>query len=124
MVMIQGGDVKYIESPDLLPKARFILPVYATETGYVKNIDADMVGSLAIYLGAGRMSDSNKIDNTSGIVLQKKIGSEVKVGETVAYVHANDENKAISAVKNLSDAFKYSDKSVNVKSRVLETYGI
>ena len=120
MVMIQGGDVKYIESPDLLPKARFILPVYATETGYVKNIDADM----AIYLGAGRMSDSNKIDNTSGIVLQKKIGSEVKVGETVAYVHANDENKAISAVKNLSDAFKYSDKSVNVKSRVLETYGI
>lgn len=36
-----------------------------------------MVGSLARYLGAGRMNEENEIDNTAGIVLEKKIGEEV-----------------------------------------------
>jgi pyrimidine-nucleoside phosphorylase len=83
-----------------------------------------MVGSIARYLGAGRMNDVNEIDNTAGIVLEKKMGDEVTVGETIAYIHANDEEKANGAIKNLSDAFLYSKKPIYVKSRVLEVYGI
>ena len=120
----QGGDTTYIENPDKFPVAKYILPVYATETGFIKEIDAELVGDLARYLGAGRMSDNNEIDNTSGIVFEKKIGDEVKVGEIIAYVHANDENRAIAATKNLPDAYKYSNKPVIAKSRVLEMYGI
>lgn len=124
LVEAQGGDITYIENPDKFPKAKYILPVYSTETGYIKEIDAEMVGDLARYLGAGRMNDNNEIDNTSGFVFEKKIGDEVKVGEVLAYVHANDESKAISAVKNLADAYKYSSKVVIAKSRVLDIYGI
>ena len=83
-----------------------------------------MVGDLARYLGAGRMNDNNEIDNTSGFVFEKKIGDEVKVGEIIAYVHANDENKAISATKNLLEVYKFSDKKVMTKSRILDIYGI
>ena len=122
--MLSGGNIDYINSPDKLPKAKFILPVYATDTGFVKQIDADMVGSLARYLGAGRLNEDNEIDNTAGIILEKKMGDEVSVGEIVAYIHANDEEKAKSAVTNLADAFIYSGKPVAVKSRVLEVYGI
>jgi pyrimidine-nucleoside phosphorylase len=70
------------------------------------------------------MSEESKIDNTAGIVLEKKIGDSVSVGEIIAYVHANDEEKANSAVKNLADAYLYSKKEITVKSRVLEIYGI
>ena len=122
--MHNGGDAKYLENPNLFAKAKFIIPVYASTVGYISEIDADICGSLARYIGAGRMNDENEIDNTAGIEIKKKIGDFVKSGEAVAYVHTNDETKAKSAVKNLTEAFKYSDKPVKPRSRILEAYGI
>lgn len=124
LVEVQGGDISYLDSPDKFPQAKYVLPVYSTENGYIKEIDAELVGDLARYLGAGRMNNNNEIDNTSGFVFEKKIGDEIKVGEILAYVHANDESKAISAVKNLVDAYKFSEKKVMAKSRILDIYGI
>ena len=98
--------------------------MFASDSGYISKIDADICGSIARYLGAGRMKDQNEIDNTAGLVIKKKIGDEVKVGEIIAYVHTNDESKASGAVKNLAEAFEYSEKPIKVKSRVLEMYGI
>lgn len=111
MVIAQGGNPEYLESPDKLPKARIILPVFATDSGYISKIDADICGSIARYVGAGRINDENEIDNTAGLVIQKKIGDAVQVGEVIAYVHTNDESKAEGAVKNLADAFEYSRKT-------------
>ena len=122
--MLKVGNPEYIDNPDKLPKAKFILPVFASNSGFISRIDADICGSIARYLGAGRMKDQNEIDNTAGLVIKKKIGDEVKVGEIVAYVHTNDESKANGAVKNLAEAFEYSEKPIKVKSRVLEMYGI
>lgn len=124
MVIAQNGDVEFLESPDLFPEAKYIIPVYADHDGFIESIDADYVGSLARFLGAGRMDDESKIDNTAGIVIEKKIGDPVKIGEVLAYVHANNEEKASGAVKNLGDAFIYTNKPMKIKSRVLEIYGI
>lgn len=124
MVIAQGGNPEYIESPDRLPKAKMVLPVFATNSGYISRIDADICGSIARYIGAGRMNDEHEIDNTAGLAIQKKIGDEVQVGEVIAYVHTNDKSKAEGAVKNLADAFEYSEKPIKIKSRVLEMYGI
>ena len=92
--MLKVGNPEYIDNPDKLPKAKFILPVFASNSGFISRIDADICGSIARYLGAGRMKEQNEIDNTAGLVIKKKIGDEVKVGEIVAYVHTNDESKA------------------------------
>ena len=70
------------------------------------------------------MKNENEIDNTAGLVIEKKIGDQVQVGEVIAYLHTNDETKAQGAVKNLADAFEYSEKPIKVHSRVLEMYGI
>ncbi|MBR1539928.1 MAG: hypothetical protein IJ629_01915 [Clostridia bacterium] len=122
--MLSGGDPEYIDNPNRFPKAKMILPVFATNSGYITKIDADICGSIARYIGAGRMKDEHEIDNTAGLTIQKKIGDEVQVGEVIAYVHTNDESKAEGAVKNLADAFEYSDKPIKFRSRVLEMYGI
>ena len=100
------------------------MPVFAKKDGYISKIDADVCGSIARYLGAGRMKEQNEIDNTAGLVIEKKIGDKVQADEIIAYVHTNDESKAKGAVKNLAEAFEYSEKPVKTKSRVLEIYGI
>ena len=100
-----------------------ILPVFATKSGYIEKIDADICGSVARYIGAGRMNDEKEIDNTAGLIIEKKIGDEVKSGEVIAYVHMNDENKVEGTIKNLVDAFEYSDRPFKAKSRILEIYG-
>ena len=121
MVACQGGDITYIEDPNAFSKAQYIVPVYATEAGTIEKIDADMVGSIARYLGAGRMNDESEIDKTAGIVLEKKIGQSVQAGGVLAYIHTNDENKVLGATQNLKDAFKITEKKVQVpKSRVVE----
>lgn len=124
MVIAQGGNADFLDNIDKFPKAKLILPVRATNSGYISKIDADMCGSIARYIGAGRMSENSEIDNTAGIVIQKKIGSQVQNGEILAYVHLNDEGKAEGCVKNLADAFQYSIKPLKVKSKMLEMYGI
>ena len=49
MVQAQGGDVEFVEDPELLDKSKYIMPVLATEAGTVEAIDADMVGSIARF---------------------------------------------------------------------------
>lgn len=120
MVAAQGGEIEFVEDPELLEKSKYIMPVLATEAGTVEAIDADMVGSIARYLGAGRMQDSGKINRTAGITINKKIGDNVTVGETLAYIHTDEDSKINGTTQNLKEAFKITNKKLNMKSRVLE----
>lgn len=120
MVEAQGGDIRYVEDPEMFERSKFIMPVLATETGTVESIDTDIVGSIAIYLGAGRMKKEGDINRTSGITLNKKIGDMVMVGETLAYVHTDEENKINGTTQQLREAFKITSKKINTSSRVLE----
>ncbi len=120
MVTAQNGDIDYVDDPELLKKSKYIMPVLATESGTVESIDTDMVGSIAIYLGAGRMQEEDKINRSAGITIKKKIGDTVMVGETLAYIHTDDEKKVNSTTQNLKDAFKITNKKINFKSEILE----
>ncbi|MCR5186611.1 MAG: thymidine phosphorylase [Clostridia bacterium] len=120
MVAAQGGNTKYIDNPELFKKSKFVMPVLSTESGTVEAIDADMVGSIAYYLGAGRMKDEEDISRTAGIILNKKIGESVTVGETLAYVHTDEEDKLNGTTQNLAQAYSITTKKINFKSRILE----
>ena len=120
MVASQYGSLEYIDNVEKFPVAKHIIPVYSTDNGFIERIDADIVGSIARYLGAGRMSKDSEINRTAGIELKKKIGSEVKSGDILAYIHTDDDTKVMGATQNLKDAFKLSAKKVVAKSKVLE----
>lgn len=120
MIATQGGDTEYIEDPELFERSKYIMPVLSTETGTVEEIDADIVGSIAVYLGAGRMKDEGKINRTAGITLNKKIGDQVTVGETLAYIHTDEDTKINGTTQNLKEAFKITNKRINFNSRILE----
>lgn len=120
MVASQYGSLEYIDNVEKFPVAKNVIPVYSTEDGFVERIDADIVGSIARYLGAGRMNKDSEINRTAGIELKKKIGDEVKTGDILAYIHTDDDSKVMGATQNLKDAFKLTTKKVIVKSKVLD----
>lgn len=90
----QGGDASVVDDPTKLPTAAYQIEVPAKEAGYVTKIAAENVGLAAMILGAGRATKESDIDLAVGIVLHKKIGDAVKVGESLATIHANSADVA------------------------------
>ncbi|PIC66204.1 pyrimidine-nucleoside phosphorylase [Sporosarcina sp. P21c] len=93
----QGGDTSVIDDVSKLPTAKYKIDVPAKEAGYVSAITADEIGTAAMLLGAGRATKESEIDLAVGLVLHKKIGDSVKVGESLVTIHSNTED--IESVK-------------------------
>ena len=91
MVSYQHGDVSYIDDPALFKSARIIRPVKAKTKGYIKSIDAKILGIISMKLGGGRLTKNDVIDHEVGIVLNKKIGDRCDEEDILAYIHANNE---------------------------------
>lgn len=85
----QGGDASLVDHPENLPTAPYQIQVLATESGVVAEILADSMGTAAMLLGAGRATKESTIDLAVGLVLNKKIGDRVTVGESLVTIHAN-----------------------------------
>ena len=105
LVKNQGGDVLYIEDVTKFKKAKYIKSVKIDKDGIIEKLDAQEVGKISVFLGAGRMKKEDIIEPEVGIVLEKKVGDKVNKGEIIAYVHANDEEKAEKAVNKLKEVY-------------------
>lgn len=116
----QNGDKSYIENTENFEKAKFIIPVYSEESGYISEIDAKEIGKLSVFLGAGREKKEDKIDNSVGIIFNKKVGNKVAKEEILAYIHANDVKKLEEASKKIKDIIKISKKTVTEEKVILE----
>lgn len=119
LVAKQGGDINYIVNTEKFEKAKYIIPVQAEYRGALKKVDTEMIGNISVYLGAGRMKKEDDIDFASGIVVNKRIGDVVEVGQILAYIHTNDQSKIDGAVKNLKNAFILDPKRVAKPKTIL-----
>lgn len=106
-VKAQGGNEAAVYDTGLLPQARIVTEVKAEESGFIRHIKCDEVGVCSLILGGGRENKESDIDLAVGIVLDKKPGHYVKAGETIALIHANDEEKARIAEKRLLAAYEF-----------------
>ena len=106
MVKNQGGDISFVEDTTKFKKSKYTLAVVTKKTGKVTEINAEDIGKLACYLGAGRVNKDDKIEPDVGIVLNKKVGDEVLEDDFLAYICANDENKLIEAEKRILEIYK------------------
>ena len=106
MVQNQGGDVSYLEDTTKFEKAQYIYAVVSRKQGIVNEINAEDIGKLACYLGAGRISKEDNIESNVGIILNKKVGDNVEIGDVLAYIHCNSEEKQINANENILKIYK------------------
>lgn len=106
----QGGNPAVVDNPELLPQAKYQIPIVAERDGVISEWIAHEVGIACSILGAGREKYTDDIDPAVGVVLKVKVGDKVKKGDPVVVVHSNTEN--IDEVKEkLNNAFTISDHS-------------
>ncbi len=101
LIEAQGGDASAIDDPKLLPTAPVQVEATSKVEGYVNQIDAADVGVVSMHLGGGRATKESEIDLRVGLVLHKKVGDYVNLGESLGTIHAADEISAEEAVKLL-----------------------
>lgn len=90
----QGGDPSVVDHPEKLPQAAYRIEVPAKTDGTIAEIVADEIGTAAMLLGAGRATKESSIDLAVGLMLNKKVGDSVKVGESLVTIHANQDQVA------------------------------
>ena len=122
MVKNQGGDTEYLENTSKFSRAKYIEAIKAKQSGYIQEINAEEVGKVACNLGAGRIRKEDKIDNTVGVKLCKKVSCKVEVGEELAYIYANKIEKLQTAKKELEKIIKISNNKIEEKPTILEIY--
>ncbi len=93
-VAAQGGDPTIIDQPEKLPTAAHTFAVEAKQDGYISEIIANEIGIAASLLGAGRVTKESQIDLAVGLVLNKKIGDQVRKGDSLVTIHSNREDVA------------------------------
>lgn len=91
-IKIQGGDERIVDNLDLLPTAKFNIEIKADKTGFISSVKADDIGIVAMQLGAGRKTKTDKIDFAAGVTIVKKIGDKVNKNETICILHTNIED--------------------------------
>ncbi|HHX78497.1 MAG TPA: thymidine phosphorylase [Acholeplasmataceae bacterium] len=90
MIELQGGDTRVIEDYSIFKKSINEFKVYSKTSGYIKKIDAYLIGIAASKLGAGRNKKEDNIDPAVGIKVIAKVGDKVKQDELLAIIYAND----------------------------------
>ncbi|MFK4785640.1 thymidine phosphorylase [Fusobacterium sp. MFO224] len=119
-----GGDPNLTENYSLLPMAKKEFLVRTENSGWVSGIEAEKVGKAGMVLGAGRATKKDIIDHSVGVVLNKKTGDEVEVGEVIAKIQYNDDKNLNSSIKFIKEAFKISKEKVLPKKVIFEIHTI
>ena len=104
----QGGNPAVVDNPDMLPQAKYQIEVKADQDGYIAEIDAEELGIAGMLLGAGRATKDSVLDLAAGLMLHKKIGDKVSVGDTIVTIHSNSEDVE-SSVKLIKENIKIAD---------------
>jgi thymidine phosphorylase len=115
LVRAQDGD------PDApLPEAPEVEVVRSTVDGYVSTVDAMAVGLAAWRLGAGRARKEDPVSATAGVVLRKKPGDPVSVGDPLFELRTDDPSRIATARAAADGAVVVSAAPPERQSLVLE----
>ena len=120
LINSQGGTIEEFE---LRTKAKNIIPVISTVSGYISGINIAKIREAAIYSNAIRGRTSDILDIGAGIEFCRKTGDIVKQGEILAFVHTNDDTRIQGTIQKVLESFEMSEKPVKPKSRILEIVG-
>jgi pyrimidine-nucleoside phosphorylase len=105
LVNAQGGDTTYVDDPSRFPQANCIEDVKISQSGYIAQIHARLIGEVSVLLGAGRARKEDEVDHSVGIVVHHKVGGFVNKGDVIYTLHAGNQTLLEDAKKYLQDAF-------------------
>ena len=104
MIQLQGGDAGVVDDGSRLPQAKHTVQVTSAKSGFVSAMQCEQIGTACVILGGGRERKEDSVDPAVGIVLHKKVGDTVSVGEPLATIHYNDDARAQRARQLIADS--------------------
>ncbi len=109
-VAAQGGSLRQIDEPSLFKQPLYSRDVLSPDNGYIGCMNAEMIGTASVILGAGRVKKDDPIDHSAGIILHRKTGDKVLKGEKIATLYTDDADSLPSAERLLLESISISDK--------------
>lgn len=121
LIKRQHGDIRVTEDLSLLPKSEKQFKVQSAGEGYISRLKAEIIGMAAMTLGAGREMKDSTIDPAVGVTVEKKVGDRVKMGDTLAVLHARagvSPDQIDSIKKMVSSAYEFVKDPVDLQPLV------
>ena len=120
MIDAQGGDSQVIDDESLLAIGKFTYDVTAPQDGYITHMNTEQCGIASVMLGAGRTVKDGPIDYSAGIVMHKKTGDAVRMGERIATLYASDESLFTNAAQTYLAAITIGNTAPKVVDTILD----
>ncbi|HVB42325.1 MAG TPA: thymidine phosphorylase [Streptosporangiaceae bacterium] len=118
MVAAQGGD------PDApLPAAAHVQVVPATESGWLRHLDALAVGTAAWRLGAGRARKEDPVSAGAGVICLAKPGERVRRGQPLLELRADQPGRFDGALQALASGIEIGAEPPAARAPVIERIG-
>ncbi len=119
----QGGDPKVVDDYKRLPAApnRAVFP--AERSGFIKRLDAELVGRATMVLGAGRDKVEDTVDPGVGAIVRAKTGDSVRAGDPIVELHYRDAAQLNTAMELLRSACQIGDSPPETPALILDTIG-
>ena len=83
-------------------------------------MNTEQCGIASVMLGAGRTVKDGPIDYSAGIIMHKKTGDTVRVGESIATLYASDESLLANAGKTYLEAIAFGETAPVVVDTILD----
>jgi len=119
----QGGDERVVGDYGSLPTAPNRTTFKADRTGYVTELDAELVGRATMVLGAGRDRVEDRVDPGVGARVLVKPGDAIQAGEAILEVHYRDAARLDTALQLVRRACQIGDQPPPPADLILETIG-
>ncbi len=120
MIEAQGGDSRVIDDDRVLTIGKFTYDVTSPQDGYITHMNTEQCGIASVMLGAGRTIKDGPIDYSAGIVIHKKTGDSVTVGESIATLYASDESLFTNAAQTYLEAITIGNTAPKVVDTILD----
>jgi len=119
----QGGEPRVVDDYKRLPGAAKRVLVRADRSGYVTELDAELVGRATMVLGAGRDRVEDAIDPGVGAIVLAHVGAEIRAGDPLVEVYYNNEARLPAALEMLGRASAIADTAPATQPQILEIVG-
>ena len=120
MIEAQGGDSRVIDDDRVLTIGKFTYDVTSPQDGYITHMNTEQCGIASVMLGAGRTIKDGPIDYSAGIVMHKKTGDAVRMGERIATLYASDESLFTNAAQTYLEAITIGNTAPKVVDTILD----
>lgn len=120
MIEAQGGDSRVINDESILIIGQFTYDVIAPQDGYIIHMNTEQCGIVSVMLGAGRTVKDGPIDYSAGIVMHKKTGDAVSMGERIVTLYASDESLFTNAAQTYLAAITIGNTAPKVVDTILD----